>query len=177
MINNINKKDSINETIDKLNHKEAPSYGYYSKVLQKPFDSLEELRNEETAYYAKLKAKEDAAKAKKADAQAVESAFIALNAARKKYKTTLADITNDYAAKLSKISEDFKNARNVATTELGKAEAAYEEALKAFTSKHPEGFHLTLKDGDYETTISSKVTPGCTVDFLKDFPSLFDFFF
>ena len=59
--------DNINN--NKINKKTDVSYGYYSKVLMKPFDTIEELQIAEGEYYAKIKAKEDAAKAKKADAQ------------------------------------------------------------------------------------------------------------
>ena len=44
-------------------------YGYYSRVLNKPFDSLNELAIAEAAYYAELKAKEDKAAQKKAEAE------------------------------------------------------------------------------------------------------------
>lgn len=169
--------DNINN--NKINKKTDVSYGYYSKVLMKPFDTIEELRIAEEEYYAKIKAKEDAAKAKKADAQVVEEAFIALNAARKKYKTELSRITTEYAAQLAKVGEEFKAAKAAATSDLASAEGKYEEALKAFTAKHPEGFHLTLKDGDYETTISSKVTQSSNKDInlAKELPSIFDFLF
>ena len=42
-------------------------YGYFSKLLKEPFDTIEELQEAEEAYYAKQKAKEDAAAMKKAD--------------------------------------------------------------------------------------------------------------
>ena len=61
---------------------------------------------------------------------------------------------------------------------LAAAEADYANALKAFTDKYPEGYHLTLKDGDFETTISSQ-TSGATKakaavpdDFLNSFLDL-----
>ena len=59
---------------------------FYSKVLKEPFNSIEELMEAEEAYYAKLKAKEDKAAEKKADAVKVEEAFKSLNASRKAYK-------------------------------------------------------------------------------------------
>ena len=40
-------------------------------------------------------------------------------------------------------------------SDLAKAEKAYSTALKEFTEKYSEGFHLTLKDGDVETVITS----------------------
>ena len=69
--------------------KDVQDYGYYSKVLKEPFDSIEELKEAEEAYYARLKAKEDQAAAKKAEAKKVEDTFIALNAVRKAYKAEM----------------------------------------------------------------------------------------
>ena len=70
------KQNNANET--------KQSYSYYSRVLEKPFDSLDELASAEATYYEALKAKEDKATQKKADAKVVEDAFKQLNATRKK---------------------------------------------------------------------------------------------
>ena len=138
------------------NNNTQNNYGYYSKVLNEPFDTVEELLEAEEAYYAKQKAKEEKALQKKADATEVENAFKALNAARKIYKETLTGITEAYAETLKELKEEFEAARVEANQELTKAEEAYSTALKNFTEKYPEGFHLTLKDGDFETTLSSQ---------------------
>ena len=50
------------------------NYGYYSRVLKEPFDTLTELAEAEEAYYAKLKAKEDA---KRIEAQGLAEAAAA----------------------------------------------------------------------------------------------------
>ena len=42
-----------------VDEKETINYGFYSKVLQKPFDSLSELKAAEDVYYAEQKAKAD----------------------------------------------------------------------------------------------------------------------
>ncbi len=135
--------------------KDTQDYGYYSKVLKEPFDSIEELKEAEEAYYAKLKAKEDKAATKKADAQKVEEAFKALNTARKAYKETLVSLTEKYSADLKSLKEAFETDKKEIHDILASAEEAYSNALKAFTEKYPEGYHLTLKDGDFETTIST----------------------
>ena len=41
---------------------------------------------------------------------------------------------------------------------LAQAEENFEKAHKEFTAAHPEGYHLTLKDGDFETTLSGTRT-------------------
>lgn len=158
-------------------------YSYYSKVLKEPFNTVAELKEAEEAYYAKLKAKEDKAAAKKADAQKVEDAFKALNAARKTYKDDLAAITHEYSENLARLKKSFESAKEGVHAALAAAEADYSKALKAFTEKYPEGFHLTLKDGDFETTIDSRAgsvskqsaAEGKTFDLNDFFNALFCF--
>lgn len=135
--------------------KNAVAYGYYSKILQEPFDSVEELTAAEEAYYAKMKAKEDKAAQKKADALAVEDAFKALNTARKNYKTNLNAVTDNYREAMTKLKNAFETDAARVKAELAAAEDAYKLSLKVFAEKYPEGYHITLKDGDFETTISS----------------------
>jgi predicted nucleic acid-binding Zn-ribbon protein len=140
----------------KKDNKNTQNYMYYSTVLKEPFKSVEELAEAEEAYYAKLKAKEDAATQKKADAQKVEDAFKALNAARKTYKEDINELTKVYSQGLADLKEKFENSRKAIKETLAKAEDDYAKALKAFIDKYPEGYHLTLKDGDFETTISGQ---------------------
>ena len=147
-------KNNINQNNERV---EERTYSYYSRVLKKPFDSLRELKEAEAAYYAELKAKEDKAATKKADAKKVEEAFKALNTTRKFYKDSLLKLTEKYSADLVKLKETFEADRKEIQDILAKAEEAYSNEIKAFTEKYPEGYHLTLKDGDFETTIS-----GCT---------------
>lgn len=139
---NVNKKP-INE----------PTYCFYSKLLQKPFESVPALKAAEAEYMAKVKAKEDKAATKKADATKVEDAFKALNAARKNFKERLSAVTEDYRDSLNKLKAAFEHDKNAIHADLAKAETAYADALKEFTEKYPEGYHITLKDGDFETTI------------------------
>lgn len=151
-------------------------YGFYSRVLNQPFDTIEELKQAEAAHYEKLKAKEDAAAKKKADAQKVEDAFKALNAARKSYKDDLTQLTTEYSESLENLKKAFELGKKDITGKLTAAETAFDEALKAFQAQYPEGYHLTLKDGDFETTISSQSTND-TVKTSTDFPKLADSIF
>ena len=130
------------------------NYGYYSKLLKEPFDTIEELVEAEEAYYAKLKAKEDKAAEKRADAQKVEDAFKALNAARKEYKEKLSQLTEEYSEALTELKTAFEVGKEDIHNTLAAAEESYSSALKEFTEKYESGYHLTLKDGDFETTIS-----------------------
>ena len=133
-------------------------YGYYSKVLKQPFDSLNELKIAEEKYYTEIKAKEDKAAQKKADAQKVEDAFKALNAARKVYKEKLTQLTAEYSEELTTLKKAFELGKKDIHDNLVAAEDAFDKAHKEFTAAHPEGYHLTLKDGDFETTLSHQST-------------------
>ena len=150
--------------------KETINYGFYSKVLHKPFDSLSELKAAEDAYYAELKAKEEKVSQKKADAQKVEEAFKALNAARKVYKEDLTQLTTEYSEALANLKKAFDLGKKDIHNHLAKAEDAYAKALKEFTAAHPEGYHVTLRDGDFETTISG----GKQVNEVANSDRLFD---
>lgn len=156
--------------------KNTIGYSYYSNVLKEPFDSIEALKEAEEAYYAKLKAKEAKVSAKKLDAKKVEDAFKALNKARKDYKDRLTSVTKQYSEDLIDLKNAFEKIRKEIQADLAIAEENYSTALKAFTEKYPEGYHLTLKDGDFETTINSAHTTSKTskIDNVFD---LFDLFF
>ena len=165
-----------NTKIEKETSTPKQDYSYYSRVLQKPFDSLAELTKAEEAYYAEKKAKEDKATQKKNDAQIVEKAFKDLNAARKSYKDNLTQLTTEYSESLENLKKAFELGKKDISNKLAAAETAFDEALKAFQAKYPEGYHLTLKDGDFETTISSQSTND-TVKTSTDFPKLADSIF
>jgi chromosome segregation ATPase len=166
-----NKKDWYLNMNKKNNNVE---YSYYSKLLKQPFDSVKELQEAEEVYYAKQKAKEDAAAEKKVDAKKVEDAFKALNAARKSYKEDLTQLTKEYAEALEKLKKAFELGKKDIQNTLAKAEDDYQVALKEFTDKYSQ-YHLTLKDGDFETTISGHTYDNKKTD--ADITSLFDMLF
>ena len=134
--------------------KETLDYGFYSNVLKKPFERLDDLKKAEAVYYDELKAKEDKAAEKKADAKKVEDAFKALNAARKAYKEDLTALTKEYSDELAHLKKAYELGKKDISDTLADAEDAYSDALKEFTDKYSEGYHITLRDGDFETTIS-----------------------
>jgi chromosome segregation ATPase len=170
------KKDNLNNFEKPINANKAErAYSYYSNVLKEPFDSIEQLKEAEATYYAKLKAKEDKAAQKKADATKVEDAFNELNTARKLYKESLIKLTEEYSNDLKELKTAFETHKSEIQDDLAAAETAYSTALKEFTDKYPEGYHLTLKDGDFETTISSNRTKS--TDMLNRGFDLFDWIF
>ena len=162
---------------NKKPRKDFVEYGYYSKVLQKPFDSIEALREAEATHFAELKAKEDKAAIKKADALKVEDAFKALNQARKDYKENLLKLANMYQEDLQKLKSNFETDQARVKAALADAETSYSSALKEFTDKHPEGYHLTLKDGDFETTISGHSNVKKETNRTVDLSEIFNFLF
>lgn len=173
---NVNQTPKTN--INNVGKKTDRDYSYYSRVLKKPFDSIEELKNAEATYYNELKVKEDAAAQKKADAKVVEDAFKALNTARKTYKEDLTQLTMEYSEKLKTIKDAFELGKKDIHAKLAFAEETYEKALKEFTGKYTQ-YHLTLKDGDFETTISGSTTENKTADTPKatDVFDIFDWIF
>jgi chromosome segregation ATPase len=159
------------------NNKDAQTYAFYSRVLNKPFDSVNELKAAEAAHYAEIKVKEEKAAAKKADAKKVEDAFKALNAARRTYKEKLTTLTVDYSEALKKLKNSFESEKATCHAELAEAESAYQAALKEFNAAHPEGFHVTLRDGDFETTIESRSSTRDTAPKAAGLFDIFDLFF
>ena len=132
-------------------------YCYYSRLLKKEFDTLDELRAAEAEELKKQEAKAQAAENKKNDASIVERAYKELNAAKKRFKDDLNQINARYAEDLKTLKEKYDTDRQEVLTAFERAETTYENALKEFTNKYPEGFHITLKDGDYETTLARQV--------------------
>lgn len=154
---------------------------YYSELTKQ----LYETEKEAIAAEKKLEAeKAEAAKkasAKKAEANKVEEAFKARNAARREYNTKVMDARKAYNTALVEAKKAFDAAINDATATKDKAEEVYNSALKEFTDKHPEGYHMTLKDGDNVTTLSrtsdkqlEKVSKEYN-DFIDTFVKFFNF--
>ena len=151
---------------------------FYSDVTKKLYESEKELLAAEMEVAAAEAKKADAAKKKKIDAAKVEEAFKALNAARRGYRKEVASLTQAYSEQLAALKKEFALNKEKAEAILAEAESVYAAALKEFTGKYPEGYHLTLKDGDFETTISSdrKSTKETATSF-DSIASLFDWMF
>ena len=156
---------------------EAAPYAYYSKVLQKPFDTIEELLSAESAYELKKKLDEEEAvtkelKAKEKELAKIEAedkvkeAFKALNAAKKLHAEDVDLVASNYRKALDNLVKSFETDVEEINDRLEKAEQAYDEALKNYEEKHPEGYHLVLKDGENETVISKNAVIKKDEDFL-----------
>jgi hypothetical protein len=160
---------------------EAVPYAYYSKVLQQPFDSIEELLKAESAYEIKKKLDEEEATKAKEDEAGVHTAFRLLNEAKKKYAESIDATTQRYRDELDELQDNFKKEIEIINDRLEHAEQVYAEALKLYEEKHPEGYHLVLKDGENETVISKSSVDKTVDKFINkpimDLDDLFSLFF
>lgn len=128
---------------------------FYSEKLDKLFNSEQELLEAEKVLEAEQAKKQKAAEEKKADAKVVEDAFKARNAARREYNTKLAEARKEHLEALTAAREKLNKAVKDATVVKDNAEQTYDKVLADFIAKHPEGFHMTLRDGDNVMTISN----------------------
>lgn len=132
---------------------------FYSEKLNKLFETEKELVAAEKELADKEAKKAELAKSKKADANKVEEAFKARNAARREYNSKVMDARKAYNTALVEAKKAFDAAINDATAAKDKAEEVYNSALKEFTDKH-QTYHMTLKDGDNVMTISNQSDKG-----------------
>lgn len=128
---------------------------FYSEVLNKVFDTEADLTTAEQEYEAAVAAKKEAAATKKEEASKVEAAYQARNAAKRKYSADVVELRKQYNADLIALRTQFENNANNLKKDVDNAEKAYEDALKAFVDKYPEGYHMTLKDGDNVININT----------------------
>lgn len=145
---------------------------FYSEVTKKLYDSEKELAAAEKAVADAEIKKAEAAKAKKADAAKVEEAFKANNAAKREYNAKVIAARKMYNESIAAAKKAFDAAVTDAATALNTAEEVYDKVLKDFIAKHPEGYHLTLKDGDNVATYSSNVEN--VNNLFKDYNNLLD---
>lgn len=127
-----------------LNRKEKSniSFSYYSKVLQKPFDTIEELKEAEEVYHLEQTKKEAAALAKKNAASIVNSAIDAYEEEKVKCNEAIKQAYNEYKAKVTETEK-----------ELAVLEKDANEKLNKWLEEHPgQGFHYTYKSADGKVT-------------------------
>jgi phage-related protein len=139
---------------------------FYSEVTKKLYESEEELKTAEAAVAAENAKKAEIASAKKADALKVEEAFKAVNAAKREYNVKVIAARKAYNETIAVAKKAFEDAVTDAAGLKTAAEETYDKALKEFIKKHPEGYHLTLKDGDNVLTYASPADSMFTI--MKD---------
>ena len=92
------KKEETKQTLEQV-----PEYGFYSKLLKKPFDSLDELKEAEAEYNRINAEKIKQAEERKADAKAVEDARLKALQVRKEAAEMIRKAEDDY----NKLLNDF----------------------------------------------------------------------
>ena len=145
---------------------------FYSDVTKKLYDTQEDLAAAETEAAEAEAKKAEAAKLKKADAKKVEDAFKANNDAKREYNTKVVAARKMYNESIAAAKKVFEEAVADATNAKEAADEAYDKVLKEFIDKHPEGYHLTLRDGDNVVAYSSAVERDNHM--VKDFNDLLD---
>lgn len=168
MFKNGKKEEAVSPSQKTAEH----SYGYYSKVLAKPFDTLEELEAAEKEHIEAEEEKKRLSLAKKEDASKVEEAWKRLNAAKKEYNEAVSEAKKEYVRKIDEARKAYSSVKDAQEDLLEKAEKEYGDALSEFNKAHPEGYHVTLKDGDSQMTISRKSTYDRSI-----VDNMFDWFF
>ena len=149
---------------------------YYSDTLDKLFETEKELKVAEKADAEEKAKKEEAKLVVKKESSEVEDAFKARNAARKAYNEKLVEARKTYNAALRKAKDEFEADLKESTEALEKAEADYDTKLKAFQKAHPEGYRLSLKDGDNVVTYTSNPVEYQIKDISKEFDDMLDLF-
>lgn len=147
---------------------------YKSKLLNKYFDDYDELVAAEEEVRKAEEEKKAKAEARKLEASVVEDAFKELNATKKEYNTVLAEANKIYLAEVATAKKKYAEVLEGAEKKLAAADTKYNDALKAFQKAHPDGYHLTLKDGDNVVTLRNSGTS--TADWMDFFNSLINIF-
>ena len=151
---------------------------FYSEKLDKMFDTEKALlAAEETAFKAEQEAKAKSL-AKKTEAKVVEDAFKTHNAAKKAFNANMISRRKKYAEDLAALKAAYDADIAKETKKLDETAKAYDQALKEFNAKHPEGFHMTLKDGDNVITLHSSGNPDTLNALINDnwFENFFNLF-
>ena len=149
---------------------------YYSETLDKVFETEKELKDAEKADAEEKAKKEEAKLVVKKESSEVEDAFKARNATRKAYNEKLVEARKTYNEVLRKAKDEFEASLKESTEALEKAEADYDNKLKAFQKAHPEGYRLSLKDGDNVVTYTSNPVEYQIKDISKEFDDMLDLF-
>lgn len=141
-----------------------PAYGYYSKVLNKPFDTLNELQDAELAVKKAEDEKKNAIVTRKADAEKVKVAITNRIEADLAAKKASAEAYKKYLAELDEIESKRRSAKEEET-----------KALQEFCEKYKEGFHDTINVDDIQYRVDYSTSGN--VSFTDPFTKMIDTFF
>lgn len=114
---------------------------YKSKLLNKEFTDLDELKKAESEYKLEVAKKEEAKLARKEEALVVQKAIDDYETAKVKANQIIEDAYKEYREKVMAVEKS-----------LAEVEKTADKELKEFLAKHPEGFHYTYKSEDGKIT-------------------------
>lgn len=111
-------------------------YQFYSKVLNKVFDSLDELKEEEKKHAAVEAKKQELAATKKARATEVEEAYKAYEQTKEKAYKEIADAEEKYLGLRNKFAKDFNGYHmTYAVDNAGKHSITFGDLINDFLSQ------------------------------------------
>lgn len=149
---------------------------YYSEILEKNFDTEEDLVKAEKEH-AEAEAKKAEAKALvKKESDEVNKAFVARNEARKIYNEKAADSYKKYLQDMKLARETYEESIKEVKEAKRKAELEFDNVYREFDKKHPEGYRLVLKDGDDVLTVEQEKNYDYN-DFFEDIDKVVNSFF
>lgn len=143
------------------------SYGYFSRLLNKPFDTLEELTAAENTHRKELATKEDLKARRKHDAELVGEAYKAMTSVKASTAKTIADARKQCALEFEEVRKKWSKVIEQADNAAAEAEKTFNEVLKAFQERYPEGYHITLRGSNNETLTIDTRTMN-TIDMFND---------
>ena len=146
------------------------------ELENKKFDTIEDLEKAEEEVKTALAKKEEAKAAVAKESADVQDAFKARNAARKVYNEKLVELRKVYNQALRDAEKAFTDGLKEVADEKDAAEKVYSEKLSAFQKAHPEGYRITLKDGDNVVTLSSNPVDFNIRSVNKEFDTILDLF-
>ena len=147
---------------------------YFSEILNKNFDTEEELVKAEEEHKAEQAKKEEAKLVVKKEASEVEEAFKTRNAARKEYNVKLIELRKTYNKEILEAKENFEKGLEEISKDRDAAEVEYDTKLREFQKAH-QNYHITLKDGDNVVTLTSNNKVSFP-DINKEFDDILDLF-
>jgi len=125
-------------------------YGYYSKKLNKPFDSLDELREAEEEEERKEALKQQEIEDKKSLAKKVEDSY------------------KSYIEVLNASKEELKKVQEELDKKVSDSYNEYVEAKNEFIDKYGS-FHMTYKDKEPKVDTSYSNLPSVFSTIFEDF--------
>lgn len=147
---------------------------YFSEILNKNFDTEKELVKAENEFKVAEAKKAEAKTLVKKESDEVNKAFIARNEARRAYNEKALEAAKTFNQKLKDLEAEYEASIKEAKEAKREAENDFSAKLAAFSAKHPEGYRLTLKDGDSEVTYTNEVTSACSLSVFDAFDRMID---